>query len=160
MFFTPAEVDFLFAAPFSRRELLLYKLAKSGLAVVIISAFFALMMQMSLRSLAAGFVGVLLSLTMIQLVGMTAALASQIVTESAYTRTRQLVLLAAAILVLAGLADALRHVQGRPLNELLAGLRTAPFLAVVLAPFRVFTRGDLRGERVPRPGRLGDRRAG
>ena len=30
--FTPAEVDFLFSAPFDRRELLLYKLAKTALA--------------------------------------------------------------------------------------------------------------------------------
>ena len=31
IYFTPAEVDLLFAAPFTRRELLIYKLAKTAL---------------------------------------------------------------------------------------------------------------------------------
>ena len=44
VYFTPAEVDLLFAAPFTRRELLIYKLAKTALALVFMSAFFSLMM--------------------------------------------------------------------------------------------------------------------
>ena len=57
----PAEVDLLFAAPFTRRELLLYKLAKTGLALVFVSAFMSLMMLVYLRSWLSGFVGILLA---------------------------------------------------------------------------------------------------
>ena len=40
--FTPAEVDFLFPAPFHRRELLIYKLAKLFIGSVFVALFFSM----------------------------------------------------------------------------------------------------------------------
>jgi hypothetical protein len=138
--FTPAEIDLLFAAPFTRRELLIYKLAKTALALLILSAFVSLTMLMNFRSWPAGFVGLVLSLGMMQLVGMATALVGQIVTESAYTRARKAILLALAIVMLAGLADVLRRAQGQGFAEIVASLQHSAIFRVLLAPFSVFTR--------------------
>ena len=140
IYFTPAEVDLLFSAPFTRRELLLYKLAKTGLALVFVSAFTSLMMLINLRSWLSGFVGILLSMGMMQLVGMVTALAGQIVAESVYTRARKAVLLAIAIVAMLGLARAAGKVQAEGLVGILAALRGSPAFRVLLAPFEVFTR--------------------
>jgi hypothetical protein len=138
--FTPAEIDLLFAAPFTRRELLIYKLAKTALALLLMSAFVSLAMLMNFRSWPAGFVGLVLSLGMMQLVGMATALVGQLVTESAYTRARKVILLSLALVVLAGLAEVLRRAQGQGFAEILASLQQSAIFRVLLAPFEVFTR--------------------
>src|SRR6476620_11798762 len=42
IFFLPAEVDFLFPAPFRRRDLLLYKLGGMAMSVVLVSFMFSM----------------------------------------------------------------------------------------------------------------------
>ena len=111
--FTPAEVDFLFSAPFTRRELLLYKLAKTAIGLVFVSAFMSLMMVVNFRWWLAGFVGIMLALAMVQLVGMVAALVGQIVAESVYTRAQKGVLLALAVVAMWGWPRAVGQVQAR-----------------------------------------------
>jgi Putative ABC exporter len=140
VYFTPAEVDLLFSAPFTRRELLLYKLAKTALALVFVSAFVSLSMLMNLRSWLSGFVGIMLAMAMMQLVGMITAMAGQIVAESVYTRARKLALLAVTIVAMWGLAQGIGQIEARGLPGALAALREAPAFRVLLAPFEVFTR--------------------
>ncbi len=118
VYFTPAEVDFLFAAPFTRRELLYYKLARTFLALLVMSAFFSLTFLTSIHYWPWGYVGLLLAMAMVQLLGMVTALTGQIVAESAYTRARKSVLLAVAVVVLAGLADVTRRVEGQTPREI------------------------------------------
>src|SRR4029079_1701913 len=43
IYFSPADVDFLFPGPFSRRDLLLYKLAQSLRSALFAGTFFAIM---------------------------------------------------------------------------------------------------------------------
>ena len=137
--FTPAEVDLLFAAPFTRRELLLYKLAKTGLALIFVSAFMSMTTLVYLRSWLSGFVGFLLATAMMQLMGMVTALAGQIVAESVYTRVRKAVALAVAVVAMGGLAQAAGKVQAEGLAGILMALRESPVFRAVLAPFEVFT---------------------
>src|SRR4051794_25812772 len=99
IYFTPAEVDFLFPAPFHRRALLTYKMGRTALGLLLLSLFCSLTMLLFFRSWLAGFVGLLLSLGLIQLVAMATAMAAQRVAEAAYTRGRRAV--AGLILVLA-----------------------------------------------------------
>jgi hypothetical protein len=139
VYFTPAEVDFLFSAPFSRRELLIYKLARTGVALVFVSAFVSLMMLMNLRSWLSGFVGIFLTMAMTQLVGMITAMASQIVAESVYTRARKLLLLALAVVAIWGLYQALEQVQSQGLRGVFTAVRGSPAFRVLLAPFRVYS---------------------
>ncbi len=140
VYFTPAEVDMLFAGPFRRRELLTYKLVKTLLSVLVMSAIFSVSMLSSLPYWPRAYVGMVLSLGMIQLLGMVVALGGQIVAERAYTRGRQAVLLVLAVLVLVGLGEVFRKTPGESIGQLIANLRESPIFVVLLAPFEVFTR--------------------
>ena len=140
VYFTPAEVDLLFSAPFTRRDLLLYKVAKTGVGLVCVSAFMSLMMLVNFRWWLAGFLGLLLSLAMVQLLGMVTALAGQLVGEAAYTRARKVVLLVVAVVVAWGLSQAMGEVQARGLSGGLEALRGSTAFGVLMAPFEVFTR--------------------
>ncbi len=104
-YFTPAEVDLLFPAPFHRRELLFYKLAKTIAGSLVLSLFVAMTSLIYFRSFAAAFVGIWLALVFIQLIGIGTALLGQIIAEQAYNLTRKLILLAIAILLLAGFGE-------------------------------------------------------
>ena len=59
--FTPAEIDALFPGPFSRRELVLFKLFKLALASVLGGALFGLMMRRFAVSLPASMAGMSLA---------------------------------------------------------------------------------------------------
>ncbi|HZW33855.1 MAG TPA: putative ABC exporter domain-containing protein [Isosphaeraceae bacterium] len=149
IYFTPAEVDLLFSAPFARRELLLYKLEKGTLGLVATSLFMSLMMLNNFRSWLSGFVGILLSLAMLRLLAMTTAMAGQIVAESLYNRARRLLLGVVLLLLLMGLAQVARRVQGGGIAELVASVRDSGTLQVLVAPFRVFTRTIFAGAWFP-----------
>ncbi|MHB1555919.1 MAG: putative ABC exporter domain-containing protein [Isosphaeraceae bacterium] len=140
VYFTPAEVDMLFSGPFTRRELLGFKLIKTLLGILVMSAFFSLMMLSSLPYWPRAYLGILLALGMVQFLGMAMALAGQIAAEQAYTRGRRLVLAVLAAAALLGLADVLRRSPGQTVPEILAHLRDSPVFVALLAPFDVFTR--------------------
>lgn len=140
VYFTPAEVDMLFSGPFTRRELLVFKLIKTLLGILVMSAFFSLMMLSSLPDWPRAYLGILLALGMVQFLGMAVALAGQIAAEQAYSRGRRLVLAVLAGAALLGLADVLRRSPGRTFAEIVAHLRDSPVFVALLAPFDVFTR--------------------
>src|SRR6478735_10646081 len=64
--FTPGEVDFLFPGPFTRRQLLLFKLTKSTGAAIATSAMLACALMRYSHFWIAAFVGVFLSLLLMQ----------------------------------------------------------------------------------------------
>src|SRR5262245_61672851 len=90
--FTPAEVDLLFPAPLSRRELLVYKLAGTAPGLLVMSLFLSVLSRGSLRAWLHGFVGIALALGLLQLLAMSSAMLSQIVAEAAYSRARKVLL--------------------------------------------------------------------
>jgi putative ABC exporter len=145
IYFSPPEVDFLFPAPFSRRELLIYKLVKSAVGLVMTALFFSIIWGVYFRSWVSSFVGLLLSLAMLQLLGMATAMVGQIVAEAVYSRARKVVLAVVLIALLAGLGQVARHVEAHGVAELVAGLRQSQTLRVLLAPFEVFVRTAFAG---------------
>jgi hypothetical protein len=139
IYFSPPEVDFLFPAPFSRRELLVFKLWKTAIGLFVFSLFVSLMTLNVFRSTLAAFVGIVLSLGMLQLAGMGTALVCQIVAESAYNRLRKLILSVIVLALIVGAAEALAR---RPVLGALAladGMRSTWAGTLVLAPSTVFT---------------------
>lgn len=137
--FTPAEVDFLFPAPFHRRELLIYKLAKLFIGAVFGALIFSMTMLLYLNTWLGAFVGIFLTLVFTQLLGLSVALAGQIVAEHAYTRARRLVLLGVGGLVLAGLTQMLLQTPMQGIAELALNFRTTWTGRALLAPFEVFS---------------------
>ena len=109
VYFSPGEVNFLFPAPFGRRELLAYKVTISFLFTLPSALFMALVFQIYAHSFVAAFVAVVLVLQFMQLFVMAVNLAASAVEArlfSAGCRAVALagVALAALILWQAGLA--------------------------------------------------------
>ncbi|MEN6495241.1 MAG: putative ABC exporter domain-containing protein [Thermoguttaceae bacterium] len=145
--FTPAEIDFLFSAPFTRRQLLVYKLASSlpGLlfATLVIPVF---LLRYKIVWIAA-FAGSFLAMFGIQLFATAVVLFSQTVAERAYTRFRRLVLFALIIAIGVGIgSQASGGFEGGAL-ALVRKVNQSPVGATVLAPFAVFGRA-ITAERV------------
>src|SRR5882724_1374368 len=61
IYFSPAEVNFLFTGPFTRRQLLGYKILSAFFVSLPAALFFALMVQVHARWFLAAFVGLLLA---------------------------------------------------------------------------------------------------
>ena len=144
--FTPAEVDFLFPAPFRRRELLIYKLGKMIMGAVFMALIFSMSFLLYLTTWRAAFVGIFLTLEFVQLVALATALAGQIVAEYAYSYTRKLILLGMGALVAAGLAQMLWQTPIQNIAELARSFRGTWTGMVLLAPFEVFSHAILAGD--------------
>lgn len=147
--FTPSEVDFLFAGPFARRELLIYKLTKTGLAILPVSAFITMMTLVNLRWWLAGFVGIAMALAMVQLVGMIVSLGGQILGEVAYSRARKVGLVVLVVVGALAASQVVGRMQGGATSKLLSAFQESPALQVMVAPFQVYTRAALAGRLFP-----------
>src|SRR3954453_9635397 len=101
--FTPGEVDLLFPGPFTRRQLLLYKLIKNTFAAALSSVVISIALLRFARLWIACYVGVLLSILLIQFFGMSLLLLGQAVGERAYGRGRRGVLIVVAVVAALGL---------------------------------------------------------
>ena len=76
IYFTPSEVDFLFPAPFSRREILLYKILGGVTAAVYFGLFFPVMTFRYIHSWPAASVGFFLASLMISSLTLCASLSA------------------------------------------------------------------------------------
>lgn len=99
IYFSPAEVDFLFAGPFSRRELLLYKISAGVLGAALTALFLSAVFARHGTMWVAVLLGCFLSLLLVQLFSTAAALIGQTLAERAYTRLRKLLLVGVLVLL-------------------------------------------------------------
>ena len=135
--FTPGEVDTLFPGPFSRRQLLGYKLIKSALAAVFTALLLSLALLPYARMWVACYIGIFLTLLFIQLFSTAGVLFGQTISQRAYTTFRQLVLAAALLLVLLwGRHWIATHDRQRAFHE----LRDSELGQKLLAPLEPFGR--------------------
>jgi hypothetical protein len=136
--FSPAEVNFLFPGPFSRRQLLAYKLASSVLGCMV-TALFVTAVTLS-RGVwpPAAYVGLVLTFLFLYLIGMVMGLVINALGARAYSRRRQLVLAGFAVLVLAALLPLGRDLIRLSPRELLEFVEGSPVVRAVLAPLAWF----------------------
>jgi hypothetical protein len=137
--FTPAEVNFLFTGPFSRRQLLGYKVASAFVSSALAALFFLLFLRKYSGSILLGYVSLVLMMMFLQLSTMVFALVFSVVGAAAYTRWRRrglIVLLALVVLLL------VRMAPERPFDnpmELLERAENSSLVRVITAPFRWHT---------------------
>jgi hypothetical protein len=128
--FSPPEIDFLFAGPFARRDLVLYKLAR----VAIASLFGGMLAVIGLSTVIvfwpARLLGAALGLFGINLFATVVTLLREIVAEGAYKAIRW----GAAIVVLGAVFGAAFHFG----TDTLQGRIGSAVVAAALAPARVF----------------------
>ena len=136
--FTPAEVDFLFPGPFTRRQLLAYKLVKTALKTVASAVLIGVAMGRYGGTFAGRFVGGWLTIQFVTLVAMVAALAQANVGERAFSAGRRWVLVALGVaLAVAVGPTAYAHRSANP-AALAAAANGSRVGRVVLMPFGVF----------------------
>jgi len=135
--FTAGEVDMLFPGPFSRRELLGYKLLKSSLAAVLTGLLLSVALLPYARMWVACYVGVFLTLLFIQLFSTVGVLLGQTVGQRAYTMARRGILVGALLLgVLWARQWLAAHNSERALDE----FRSSRAVRTALAPLEPFAR--------------------
>jgi hypothetical protein len=144
LYFSPAEIDFLFAGPFHRRELLLYKLFRKCLALVLVALLFSWSpIVLFFNGWLSAFVGLTLALVFVNLAGLAATLGHLIVAEAAYTRIRRMALLAVTALAVVALPQTFSRTSVFRFADLAASFRTTWPGRVLLAPFQVFSNAML-----------------
>lgn len=139
--FTPAEVDVLFPGPFTRRQLMSYKLLKSAAGAVVTATLFSLMFLSYMQSWAAGWMGIFLSLLFLQLFTMSVVLIGETLHERAPTRGRKLIAAAIIVTVACALLPVLRAGRGRSVSDLAMAFASTGAGRVLLAPVGIF--GDI-----------------
>lgn len=138
IYFPPEEVQFLFAGPFSRRQLLGYKifgnLGKSALTAI----FLTIVLRAHAGSAVAALVGVALILVFLQLFAMAFALVRASIGVRLYNRRRKLLFLVLLVAAAAAVLEASRGAaQAGPL-ELLKAVEQSTVVQTALAPLRPF----------------------
>jgi putative ABC exporter len=133
--FTPGEVDLLFPGPFTRRQLLAYKLLKSALAALLTSLLVSIGLMPYAHEWIACFVGAYLTLLFVQLFSTAGVLLGQAIGQRVYTIARTALVVASlgVVLLLA------RHwMLGMGGIEGIEAFRDTDIGNVVLSPFEPF----------------------
>lgn len=138
LYFSPSEVDLLFPAPLARRELLIYKIANNLSSTLLLSLLLACTNRLQYRHFIAGLVGLILTLTFIQLLAMFTSLLGQALSHRAYTRGRRMIGgVMIAVLAFAA-SQALVQWDGANYGELPKLVEATMLGRILLSPFRVF----------------------
>lgn len=135
--FTAGEVDQLFPGPFSRRQLILYKLLKSTMLAIWTGLILSIVMLSYAHWWPACFAGVLLSLLLVQWFSIVILLAGQAMGKNAYGRAKRFILVGIALLAVLGGRAWMSG--GRAGGEAaVVALHHSAIGHIVLAPFEPF----------------------
>lgn len=138
--FRPAEVDFLFAAPVTRQQLLAYKIGNQAPGGVAAALFTSVFLFPHVTTWWAGFIGAFLALTFINFVQMASFLFASATAERAYTTTRKLALMLIVGAPVAAAGWVLWDLSGQGFLSGLKQFRESWTGVILLAPFEVFGR--------------------
>jgi hypothetical protein len=133
--FSPGEVDILFPGPFTRRQLLSYKILRSALAALITALIVSIGLMPYAESWLACYAGAFLTLLFIQLVSTAGVLVGQTIGQRIYTLTRTalvVVVIVAALLLARHWLSAVDGLEG------IESFRDTPVGSVILRPFEPF----------------------
>ena len=148
--FSLPEIDFLFPAPLSRRDLLIYKLMSNVGAIVLLSVVMTMLGSMFLvrqnfvRDLAVGGCGIFMTFLFIRLSVIFFSLVGESVVLRFFTPLRKVIGLALGALVIVALFSLRGKVAWKPitnikqLEPLLMGLADSTAANVLTGPFQMF----------------------
>src|SRR4029079_8412192 len=118
--FTQGEVNFLFPGPFNRRELLLYKLARTLAGGLLSGLIMSIVLLHHASGWPAAFAGSVLAMLFVQLFTLAIVMVAQAVGERAYTRGRKIflgVIVAALALAILPQLRQITHAAGSEVNQ-------------------------------------------
>ncbi|MBN2309604.1 MAG: hypothetical protein JXR94_11565 [Candidatus Hydrogenedentes bacterium] len=140
IYFNPAEVAFLFAGPFSRRQLLVFKQLISVMGVLFSAVIFAVIMARFGAVWYAAYVGVFLTLLFVHFLTTAVMLVGQMFAERAYTRLRKAILAGLGAAVVVSVWPVVSAGADRGLVAILTEARQAGVLRYLLIPLEPFAR--------------------
>ncbi len=138
LFFTPAEVDFLFAGPFSRRGLLAYRVVGIVFGVLFSSIFLLLATLRSAHSGFAAYAAIVLTMLFFQFLGMAVGLASNTIAAFAIGVRRRVAVAGVLALVLATAWSAGSEVLRLPLPQAWERIESSAAIRAATLPFKPF----------------------
>jgi hypothetical protein len=141
--FTPGEVNFLFPGPFTRRQLLLYKLSKTLGGGVFSGLILSLVLLQHASSWPAAFIASVLAMMLVQLLTLAVAMVAQSAAARAYSLGRRVALgLVVAVVLFAAAPTVLQLTREGAFSggffEVVSEIRCSPGVRVVLAPFEPY----------------------
>ncbi len=136
--FSPAEINLLFAAPFTRRQLLGYKIVTAAVSTFFAAGLFTVLLRGHAPHLGAAFVAILLAMLFLQFFGIAVALVGETIGEYAHNARRKLAFTAVGLLAAAVLLSLGSDLFRLPPRELLERAEASPVLRAILTPFRWF----------------------
>ncbi|MGD0655880.1 MAG: putative ABC exporter domain-containing protein [Thermoguttaceae bacterium] len=138
--FTAAEVDFLFSGPFSRRQLLFYKLSSGIVASLFVALIFSMMLMRYASLWTAAFLGAFLTIVFIQLLTTALVLAGQTLAQRMYTRARKAMMFVVLALAVIFAARWLFAFFDRGFHEAARGLLNSAVWFWLVMPLEPFVR--------------------
>lgn len=135
-FFTLSEVEFLFPAPFTRRDLLTYKLRNAFASALFVGCIAWFSLRSNVHLSGAAIVGAALGYLFITLLTILFALARQSISTRMYTRSRKIVLGVAIALIAVAFMFSVAGSKGS--LDLAKTTLSSPVLKIASAPFSVF----------------------
>lgn len=146
--FSPSEINLLFVGPFSRRDLLLYKVIAYATGAALSSAFLAPFAQTQTGSVLSTFTAAFLTLLFIQLNSAAVGMAWQTIQGNRLARLKWPALALVCAVVLAALIHAWAA-PDRSIAGLLSDVRHALIGTILLMPYIVFAELFLAQAHVP-----------
>jgi hypothetical protein len=135
--FTPAEVNFLFPGPFTRRQLLLFKISKSMIGALLSALFFSLIMLRYGTLWAGVFVGAFLGMLFLQFASMAFVLTRQTAGEAtSFATKRRAVLFVVLACAAVAVAPAVRAALRADWGTLISSVQSSTAAQVALAPIK------------------------
>ncbi len=138
LFFRPAEVDFLFAGPYSRRQLVGYKLIVTLLASVTSALFFGIMGTAFSPRFVSAFAGALLTILFLQTSQIVVGLGIGLVGAAAWGQGRRWALLGLLAVAVAVVLPSREDLVVEDWMALGLSVEASPITRLVLTPFRWF----------------------
>ena len=138
IYFSPAEVNLLFSGPFSRRQLVLYKIGTIAMGIMLTSLFFAIFLFAQVGSFLAAYLGAFASLLLVQLVSMFMVMLSERAGQQLTVRLRWVLGLGTLILLGSGLSSIVGSFEIEDPQGVLNAVRSGPggrILEGILAPY-------------------------
>lgn len=140
LYFAPAEIDFLFPAPFTRKELLRYKFIGFVTGAALLGAAVAVGVATLVHSWLAAWVGLMLAFLFLNGLTLCGELAAHVASSQRFTAGRAALAVAVALLVIAGLGQAWWEAEGRTWSELAEDFPRSTAGRALLAPLLVFAK--------------------
>jgi len=140
MLFTPAEIQFLFCGPFTRRQLLTYKLLTQLLMTLPFSLFMSVVFRDIAGSYISAAIGAVLIFSFLQLFGLAVNFTASNFSALAYTRFRRIVLYGIlGALVVLGVFVYQRYFTGGDVMQTLKAIEAQPVIHTLLSPLRWYS---------------------